>query len=82
MIRASRTCSSSSTATRGTRSPARRGSTYTRWAAIASCIQGITFFSARDDDGMLLGVGALNELDTAHGEVKSMHTAERRTACA
>ena len=38
---------------------------------------GITFFSARDDDGVLLGIGALNELDAAHGEVKSMHTAER-----
>lgn len=36
----------------------------------------ITFFSARDDDGMLLGIGALNELDAAHGEVKSMHTVE------
>ena len=36
----------------------------------------ITFFSARDGDGVLLGVGALKELDAAHGEVKSMHTAE------
>jgi putative acetyltransferase len=33
----------------------------------------ITFFSARRD-GELLGVGALRELDPAHGEVKSMHT--------
>jgi putative acetyltransferase len=34
----------------------------------------VTFFSARRD-GELLGVGALRELDPAHGEVKSMHTA-------
>ena len=36
----------------------------------------ITFFSARDSDGALLGVGALKELDAEHGEIKSMHTAE------
>jgi len=35
----------------------------------------VTFFSARRD-GLLLGVGALKQLDTTHGEVKSMHTAE------
>lgn len=35
----------------------------------------ITFFSARRD-GVLLGVGALRELDAGHGEIKSMHTAE------
>lgn len=34
----------------------------------------LTFFSARVD-GVLLGVGALKELDAEHGEVKSMHTA-------
>jgi putative acetyltransferase len=34
----------------------------------------VTFFSARDD-GELLAIGALKELDTAHGELKSMHTA-------
>jgi putative acetyltransferase len=34
----------------------------------------VTFFSARRD-GLLLGVGALKELDPTHGEVKSMHTA-------
>jgi putative acetyltransferase len=34
----------------------------------------VTFFSARRD-GVLLGVGALRELDPSHGEVKSMHTA-------
>lgn len=35
----------------------------------------ITFCSARDNDGRLLAVGALNELDALHGELKSMHTA-------
>lgn len=35
----------------------------------------MTFFAARDD-GILLGMGALRELDSTHGEVKSMHTAE------
>lgn len=35
----------------------------------------VTFFSFRRD-GVLLGVGALKELDAHHGELKSMHTAE------
>lgn len=35
----------------------------------------VTFFSLRDD-GTLLGVGALREIDPTHGEIKSMHTAE------
>ncbi|MFD6141030.1 GNAT family N-acetyltransferase [Promicromonospora sp. NPDC060271] len=40
----------------------------------------ITFWTARDDDGTLLGCGALNRLDTPadtgpHGEIKSMRTA-------
>ncbi|MBV9485544.1 MAG: GNAT family N-acetyltransferase [Frankiaceae bacterium] len=35
---------------------------------------GISFFSVRDD-GELLGVGAIKELDPTHGELKSMHTA-------
>jgi putative acetyltransferase len=35
----------------------------------------VTFFSFRAD-GELLGVGALKELDSGHGELKSMHTAE------
>ncbi len=35
----------------------------------------ITFFSARDRDG-LLGIGALKQLDPRHAEIKSMHTAE------
>ncbi len=34
----------------------------------------ITVFALRRDDE-LLGVGALKELDPAHGEIKSMHTA-------
>jgi putative acetyltransferase len=33
----------------------------------------ITFFSIRRE-GVLLGVGALRQLDETHGEVKSMHT--------
>jgi putative acetyltransferase len=35
----------------------------------------ITFFSYRDADGGLLGVGALKRLDDSAGELKSMHTA-------
>jgi putative acetyltransferase len=35
----------------------------------------VSFYSARREQ-LLLGIGALKELDTAHGEVKSMHTAE------
>jgi putative acetyltransferase len=35
---------------------------------------GVTFFSARRA-GVLLGVGALKELDARHGEIKSMHAA-------
>ena len=34
----------------------------------------VTFWSARDD-GELLGVGALKELASDHGEIKSMRTA-------
>jgi putative acetyltransferase len=34
----------------------------------------ITFYSLRED-GDLLGVGALKQLDPAHAEIKSMHTA-------
>ncbi len=33
----------------------------------------VTFYSMRED-GRLLGVGAIKELDTTHGEIKSMHT--------
>jgi putative acetyltransferase len=35
----------------------------------------VTFFSYRDDDGTVLGVGAIKELDVSHAELKSMHTA-------
>jgi putative acetyltransferase len=39
----------------------------------------VTFWTARDDDGALLGCGALSELDPGseprHGEIKSMRTA-------
>jgi putative acetyltransferase len=34
----------------------------------------VTFYSYRDS-GELLAVGAIKELDPAHGELKSMHTA-------
>jgi len=39
---------------------------------------GITFWSAWDDGNVLLGCGALLELDRRHGEVKSMRTPEAR----
>ena len=35
----------------------------------------IRFFSLRDGDGVLLGIGALKSLDPRHGEIKSMRTA-------
>jgi len=35
----------------------------------------VTFCTARLD-GVLVGIGALKELDGSHGEVKSMHTAQ------
>lgn len=35
----------------------------------------ISFYSARTDDGTLLGVGAWKRLDPTHGEIKSMHVA-------
>lgn len=35
----------------------------------------VDFFAAWEDE-MLMGVGAVKYLDPAHGEVKSMHTAE------
>ncbi|MEO5774508.1 MAG: GNAT family N-acetyltransferase [Sphingomicrobium sp.] len=37
----------------------------------------LTFWSARED-GKLVGVGALKELEPGHGEVKSMRTAAER----
>ena len=36
----------------------------------------ITFFAVREGE-TLTGCGALRELDTTHGEIKSMHTARR-----
>jgi putative acetyltransferase len=36
----------------------------------------VAFFSFRDDDGTVLGVGALKRLDADHAEIKSMHTAQ------
>jgi len=39
------------------------------------CAAEITFWTARDQD-QLLGCGALLELDTSHGEIKSMRTAQ------
>ena len=35
---------------------------------------GMTFFTARDGSGELLGCGALKDLDASEGEVKSMRT--------
>ncbi len=35
----------------------------------------IRFFSLRDADGVLLGIGALKALEPGHGEIKSMRTA-------
>ena len=35
----------------------------------------IRFFSIRDSEGHLLGVGALKSLEAGHGEIKSMRTA-------
>ena len=37
---------------------------------------GISFWTAWDDDGALVGCGALKELDPRHGEIKSMRTPE------
>lgn len=34
----------------------------------------VTFWSVRDDKGVLLGCGALKDLGAGHGEVKSMRT--------
>jgi putative acetyltransferase len=35
----------------------------------------VSFFSYRDDEGTVLGVGALKRIDAEHAEIKSMHTA-------
>lgn len=36
-------------------------------------VPAVSFYSIREND-LLLGVGALKELEEAHGEIKSMHT--------
>ena len=41
----------------------------------ALAADGILFLAARDDDGTLLGIGALKALSPAEGELKSMRTA-------
>jgi putative acetyltransferase len=41
----------------------------------------IVFLSYRDSDGTVLGVGAIKELDPAHAELKSMHTAAEARGC-
>lgn len=35
----------------------------------------ITFWAVRDEEGGLMGCGALKQLDATHGEIKSMRTA-------
>ena len=37
----------------------------------------ITFWTVRENDGELMGCGALKRLDAEHGEIKSMRTAKR-----
>ncbi len=39
------------------------------------CVPEIVFWTARDED-LVLGCGALCELDSTHGEIKSMRTAQ------
>jgi len=41
----------------------------------ALAAEGVLFLAAREDDGTLLGVGALKTLSPAEGELKSMRTA-------
>jgi len=36
----------------------------------------VAFFACRDDDGTVLAVGAVKQLDDDHVEIKSMHTAQ------
>ena len=43
-------------------------------AADALADPAIRFVTLRDEDGVLLGCGALKQLDPAHGEIKSMRT--------
>lgn len=44
-------------------------------AAEALADAAIRFFTLRDENGVLLGAGALKTLDPGHGELKSMRTA-------
>ncbi len=46
-------------------------------APAAAAATDISFFTARDGAGRLLGIGALRELDPGHGEIKSMHTVQQ-----
>lgn len=39
----------------------------------------VTFWTARDEDGTVVGCAALKELEPGHGEVKSMRTRANRT---
>lgn len=38
----------------------------------------VTFWTVRDDDGALVGCGAIKRLDPGHAEIKSMRTASAR----
>ncbi|RIQ10819.1 GNAT family N-acetyltransferase [Jiangella rhizosphaerae] len=38
----------------------------------------VTFWAVRDDDGRIVGCGAIKRLDERHAEVKSMRTASAR----
>ncbi len=42
--------------------------------------ENVSFFSLRED-GVLLGVGALKQLDELHAEAKSMHTVKEARRC-
>lgn len=37
----------------------------------------VTLYGARTEDGVLVGIGALRQLDPEHGELKSMYTVDR-----
>ena len=56
-----------------------RGSGYALDLAALTCVPDLTFWSAWEDDtrSTLVGIVALKALSPGHGEVKSMHVAER-----
>jgi len=56
-----------------------RGSGHALELAALMCAPGLTFWSAWEDDSRatLVGIVALNALSNEHGELKSMHVAER-----